>query len=318
MVIDSAGQMSYHPTLLYSNRRLHIIYAHNLYSDSAGIEVFYTSSDDYGLTWNSIIPLSTVEQPYYEHSQFPAAYADGNGRLIATWFDYKYGSYCGFSGDILARISTNNGADWLEESRLTYTQSGEASSCLIIGDSIYVAWMDDYPFGCSNPKIVFSRTTNWGMSWDLPEVITGPEIQFEGAPMLFSSEVGRDTIVNLVFDARSISGPARVNFIRNKSFLTRAKEMTGPEDVILRMRVMPNGSNKAVSIDLVNPIGSGISVEIFNVLGQIVWSTWLPGKGGVITWEARDQDGDDVASGIYFAKAISSDQSRSINLIILR
>jgi hypothetical protein len=45
-----------------------------------------------------------------QHSQWSYLYASPEGVLVASWYDYKYGSGgSGFAGDILYRISTDNG-----------------------------------------------------------------------------------------------------------------------------------------------------------------------------------------------------------------
>jgi len=91
--------------MLYSGGVVHIVYRMGIL-DSTGYEIFYRRSADLGMTWSERDMISEFD---IYHGQGPSAAADIAGNLMAAWFDYKYGSMCGFTGDILTRNSTDNG-----------------------------------------------------------------------------------------------------------------------------------------------------------------------------------------------------------------
>jgi hypothetical protein len=319
IAIDTqASVINYPPTILFADGRLHLIYQANYYNDSLGIEIFYCRSEDYGLTWSDKITLSTAERiPNYVHSQFPSAYADSDGHIVVAWFDYKYGSYCGYTGDILARVSTDNGMTWLPESRITDTQSGEASSGIILNDVIHLVWMDSYPMGCDYPKIMHSQSSDWGASWTEPEVVSGPTQRYEHAPMLFSNIILGQTYLHCVMDVNFPGYGPDLFYFRDKSFYSTHIPMPH-NDNILSIKAYPNVLNSSTMISIDNSEGGDVELEIYNVLGQMVWLKSMDGKEGNITWDARDMEGNGISSGTYFVRATSQNNTSVIKLIYLK
>jgi len=318
-VVDTATGMSYPPTILYSSGRLHMVYQ-ILPDDSTGVEIFYSSSDDLGLTWSTRVALSTTEHwPSIEHSQFPSAYADSQGNIIAAWYDYKYGSGCGgWTGDILTRVSTDNGNSWLPEGRITDTHTGEASSCLILNGTFYVAWMDNNPLGCDYPKIMLSSSSDRGQSWSEPEVITGNGLAVERSPFLLSGREGTDTLVHCFYDVYDPSYGTDLYYVRNKSFYSDRKPIPRNQPVFLNIRAYPNVFNSTTLISFENSEGGDVQLEIFDVNGKKVWSRCVSGKEGSTVWDAVDNGGAKICSGIYFVRATSKEDFSVIKLLYLK
>jgi hypothetical protein len=282
IAIDTqASRINDWPTLLFANGRLHLVYQANYYYDSLGIEIFYRYSDDYGLTWSDKITLSTAEPiPNYIDSQFPSAYVDSAGNMVVAWFDYKYGSYCGYTGDILARVSTDNGETWLPESRITNTQSGGASSCFILDRVIQVIWEDSFLMGCSYPKITHSQSSDWGLTWSTPEVISGSTQRAEQAPILFPSVVMGETFLHCVINVNFPGYGPDLFYFRDRPFYTGIADSPIIAPGVLRLRAYPNSFNFSTMITFENPEGGIAALEIYNILGQKIWSTLLNGKEG--------------------------------------
>lgn len=319
---DTAQGMSYRPTILYSQGRLHLVYQLNI--SDGGIKIYYSRSDDFGLNWTPRIYLSSYEPgpPFYA-SQFPSAYADENGHIASAWFDYQYGSMCGVTGDILARISIDNGDSWLPEARLTYTQSGSSSSCLILNDIIYIAWEDSWQYGCDYSKIVISSSDNWGGSWSQAQVMTGPEALIEHAPFLLHSFEGRDTVIHCFYDIYNPSSD--LYYVRSKPYYSDRMVLPGNIPVVLKLKAYPNVFNSSTLITFDNSEGGDVQLEIFDVNGKKVWSRCVFGKEGSIVWDAIDNRGATVCSGIYFVRAqygskatSASQESQTIKLIYLK
>jgi hypothetical protein len=313
-VLDTINFMGYHPSILYSEGRLHAIYSMNIDGDSVGIEVYYRSSDDFGLSWAPRIPLSTAERlPHIVDSQGPSAYADTEGHVVIAWFDYKYGSYCGVTGDILARVSTDNGTSWFAESRLTYSQSGGASSCLIIKNIINVVWEDGWPDGCSYPKIEYATSSDWGQTWSVAEIITGPDIRAEMAPMLFCNFQGDDTLFHCLFDVNFAT-----YYMRDREFVTNVGPIQEVRRKILKIGAYPNVFNSSATITIESSEGSDVEVEIFNINGQVIWRRTVSGKEGRVIWDATDNWDVRVCSGMYFVRVRTSWSERATRLIFVK
>ncbi|UCC78642.1 MAG: T9SS type A sorting domain-containing protein [Candidatus Zixiibacteriota bacterium] len=83
----------------------------------------------------------------------------------------------------------------------------------------------------------------------------------------------------------------------------------------------PNPFNPVTHIAFETPIQSDVAVTIYNTLGQIVKSfafTQLsPGKHDLI-WDGRSEDGDEVASGIYFYRMTSNTFNKTRKMALLK
>ena len=320
-VVDSGPLVIDHPpNILYFQGRLHTIYQINIVGDSIGVEIYHRYSEDYGDTWSDRYPLSTLEyDPDYRHSQAPSAYVDSSGNIIALWFDYKYGSECGVTGDILGRVSRDGGETWLRETRLTFTQTGSGSTCLILNDTLYAIWMDQDYLGCGYPKLMYSKSSDWGISWDQPEIINESAELLEGGPILFYNREEISPMLHCVMAGKPVNGPCDLYYTRNAIATTANEESSPPVSVSLTLSAYPNPFNSSTMISFGNLQGDDSEIEIFNLLGQRIRSFTIEGaREGRIVWDATDALGNKVSSGIYFARARASRNSSVIKLIYLK
>jgi hypothetical protein len=90
-----------------------------------------------------------------------------------------------------------------------------------------------------------------------------------------------------------------------------------PSDFTLAQNY-PNPFNGETVISFANPSRQHLSLTIFNVLGQRV-NTLLDGVVSpgehTVTWNGRDDSGQTVATGVYFARLKAGDQSRLIKMV---
>ncbi|UCC79424.1 MAG: T9SS type A sorting domain-containing protein [Candidatus Zixiibacteriota bacterium] len=318
---DSGMYIDSPPNLFYNDGRLHAIYQCGLVYDSVGIEVYYRLSDDHGQTWSERIPLSTPEPvPYHQHSQSPSATIDSSGNILALWFDYKYGSACGYTGDILGRISTDNGESWLPETRITHTQTGSYSTCLINDNVLYSIWMDDFPRGCDLPKLMYAISDNWGNSWTIPEVIDDLPIPTEYEPFLLTTGDSLSLKYHCIF--RGNTFPGHDLFYTNSDTFTDivfTESQKIPDD--FGIRVYPNPFNSQTVIAFNGTEGGENYIEIYDINGRLVKTLDLNGTEGGdkrAIWDATDALGNRVSSGIYFARATGGGNNMTIKLVYLK
>ncbi|OIO07649.1 MAG: hypothetical protein AUJ52_09865 [Elusimicrobia bacterium CG1_02_63_36] len=60
-------------------------------------------------------------------------------------------------------------------------------------------------------------------------------------------------------------------------------------------------------------------ISIYTVTGSVVWRSFSPIAGGLLRWDAKNGDGRDVASGIYFAVFTDSDGNAAVGkLAVIR
>jgi|GEM_PF-376323 len=83
----------------------------------------------------------------------------------------------------------------------------------------------------------------------------------------------------------------------------------------------PNPFNAATEIRYQLPVAGHVTLKIYNTLGQEV-RTLVDGahEAGVYSarWDGCDRDGREAASGLYFCRMVSGDDSRTIKMVLLR
>ncbi len=92
------------------------------------------------------------------------------------------------------------------------------------------------------------------------------------------------------------------------------------QDQVLASQNYPNPFNTRTQIDLYLPDPSEFNFIIFNTLGQQVYrsSGFLPAGYHPITWEGGNSNGDQVSSGMYFARLQVSGRTFDRKLLLLR
>lgn len=83
----------------------------------------------------------------------------------------------------------------------------------------------------------------------------------------------------------------------------------------------PNPFNNSTQIQFQLPTTGQVVLNIYNLLGQPVQqSDMLPPSGGIFTfqWDGKNQSGNDVPSGVYWARLCWKDQTKTIKMTLLR
>jgi len=85
--------------------------------------------------------------------------------------------------------------------------------------------------------------------------------------------------------------------------------------------IAPNPVRGSAEIRYNRDSGSRTKVSVYDVHGQLVWKSEVPGGApGVhrITWDCRDAFGNAVASGIYFARVETRAQEASAKIVVIK
>ena len=306
-----------HPNITYSLGRVHLVYPIADNEDTTAWEIGYRYSDDLSETWSQRVYISTPEHwSEYKDSQSPCVCAGEDGNILAFWFDYKYGSECGVSGDILGRVSRDNGDSWGDEVRLTSTQTGVFSACAIAGDEWYAIWMDYVVFGCARSTLMYSRSEDQGVTWTEPDVIYGPVQRTEGIPHVTVVSHNGGRIVHCVFNAAYDDEFQWV-------FYTKSSPPTGIEVIDtpcvpsrIELSAYPNPFNATSVIRYTLPNASSVVVEVYDILGRKV-KTLLDAEQQAgnhsVEWNARD-----CPSGLYFYRIQAGEYAETRKMVLLK
>ena len=283
---------AYYFHLRYCMGRVHLLYQDR--SPTEGLtEIFYAFSDDWGESWSDAVIVSDDSS---QHSQWSYLYASPEGILVASWYDYKYGSgESGFAGDILCRISTDNGETWGEEMQLTDHHEATASRSFINGNQIGMLW-EDTRTGFFTPEFYFTESSDLGQTWtqelrltDAPGLTGLPEMYFEN-----------NTVYLFWVDARDNPPFGLDIYFRRAEII---ETLIGEGDTVqpnsMALSCYPNPFNSTTVLTLNGFEGGDAEIRIYGITGVLVKT--LLTKEGRATWDATDNSGRKVSSGIYFA-----------------
>jgi len=79
----------------------------------------------------------------------------------------------------------------------------------------------------------------------------------------------------------------------------------------------PNPFNSTTLLSYSNLEGGDI--EIYDITGRLVRILHSGGiKEGSITWDATDNSGKDISSGVYFAKTMTPQGLRTLKIVYLK
>ena len=295
--------------LRYSLGRLHL-----LYQDSSSVEnlteVFYAHSEDWGESWST---PTVVSDDSCQHLQWPYLFASADGKLIASWFDYKYGyGGSGFTGDILYRISTDNGESWGEEMQLTNHHEATASRSYIYGNQIGILWQDSRS-GFFIPEFYYAESFDLGQTW-------GDEIRLTNAPGITDSPdlcLEGDELFLFWEDARHDPPFGEELYFRKAEIVeTFVESKVKSVPTVPLLSSYPNPFNSTTVLTLSGSEGGDMTIEILNIMGRSIRT--LSTKEGKATWDATDNFGRKVSSGIYFARVETSQNSNTLKLLYLK
>jgi hypothetical protein len=284
--------------LRYSLGRVHLVYQEFSWT-SMNTEIFYARSDDWGQQWSDPIVVSDDSAAI---SQWPYLFATDDGRIIVSWFDYKYGSGGGgFTGDILYRLSPDNGESWGPEMRLTYDQSSTDSRSWIMGDHVGMLWEKSW----MQPDIYYAESSDMGQTWTPEENLTNST----GASDLEDLIIWDNNLYLFWTDARDDPPWGDDIYFRKASVSTGIDEHSGaavlPQEV--GISAYPNPFNSSITIST----NQDAPIAIYDITGRRI--TTLHAENGKVVWDASG-----YSSGVYFARVVGGEASKSIKLILLK
>jgi hypothetical protein len=95
---------------------------------------------------------------------------------------------------IIFRSSSNGGSTWGADSYICACKNVKAQNdpqIAVANDgTLYGAWLNDY-----QPGVVFSKSTNHGVTWSTPKSVEGKSLSFSDKPILTISPTGKDVYI---------------------------------------------------------------------------------------------------------------------------
>lgn len=148
--LTNNASVSRYPSCAVAGSVLHVVWNDSRDGNS---EIYYKRSTDGGAEWGDDIRLTNNGSP----SEYPSA-GVGGGAVHVVWVDYRDSN-----SEIYYKRSTNNGATWSTDTRLTNNTSISGSpSVAVAGTLVHVAW-HDYRDG--NYEAYHKRSSDGGATW---------------------------------------------------------------------------------------------------------------------------------------------------------
>ena len=136
-----------------SSGNLHMVYQ----DDTPGNpEIYYKQTTDNGATWSTGKMLSPRGiYPLWDESRCPAIAVDSFGYLHVVWEDNTPGN-----NEIYYKQSTDTGATWSTNKRLTWTAGDSESPAIAVdsSDNLHLVWHDFTP---GNPDDLLQDELEW-------------------------------------------------------------------------------------------------------------------------------------------------------------
>ena len=207
-------------------------------------EIYFRRSTDSGSTWESAQRLTNNAGDSYN----PSIAASGS-KVAVAWYDFTPGN-----GEIYFRRSTDNGATWKNQKRLTNnTEASYIARVAISGANAYVVWYDAMPGNC---EIYFRKSTDSGSTWASEQKLT---------------------------DTAGGSYCARIAISGSKIFLAWYDDTTGSDEIYFRKSTDGGAtwqSAKRLTDNTIEDMDPDIAVNDANV--YVVWKEQIAADGD---WE---------------------------------
>jgi hypothetical protein len=268
-------------TLTLSDRVLHYVYGRPATIGSSSIyEVFYTRSEDRGVSWTIPTTISVVDSI---SSLWPRISGDDLGKLYVVWYDFRFGSVDQYHGTILTRRSRDNGISWESEEIISDAGVALNPRISVFGKIVQVAW-DNYVSDVTDMTLTrFSddSATTWQEQIPVNGVGTSVDLsQGRGSSCIAWREGGAILVRRGEFLGGCLPPELPVTFKLDQNF--------------------PNPTNSTTRIGFSLPAGEFlVNLTVFNVLGQVIARLLNgieqgPGEHSV-EWSTVS-----VPSGVYF------------------
>ena len=281
---------------------LYIVWTAVPYPELAGYEAMAVVSHDGGESWSDRIMLSVYGLPY---AQLPClACNESTDELAVGWMDNNY------PGDLFLRITADGGDTWEPEIHVTDHNAISRPNIEFVGDTLWATWVDRS--FAETWQLGFSKSIDRGLSWNPIERLTYSE-GYANRPWL-SYDNGR---LHLVWDDdRPPHGGDEIYYKRWEPE-TGIDENNSIPNNYQYLSSYPNPFNSTALLSYSNVEGGDI--YIYNIIGKLIRKLDCGGgKEGKIIWDATDNSGKDVSSGVYFAKVKGSNTSKPLKLIYLK
>jgi hypothetical protein len=292
---NAAG--SFNPSISVSGSNVHVAWWDERDSNP---EIYYKHSSDNGASWAPDNRLTN--NPAYS---FEPSVSTSGSTVHVVWRENRDGN-----DEIYYMVSTNSGASWIWETRLTYSSArSDNPSISVAGSFVHVVWKD---IRDGNNEIYYKRSTNAGVSWESELRLTNNSASSENPSVfVYSSAVhivwndNRDGNNEIFYKRNPIGSTVGIN--NNNSEI--------PKEFSLSQNY-PNPFNPVTNIKFDLPKSSNVMLKVYNAEGREV--TTLANEYLQAGSYTADFDGTHFASGLYFYSITAGDFVQTKKMMMVK
>ena len=304
--IANSWGASYPPSICYAAGVVHIAFQKDWDHQN---DIFYMRSTDHGQTWSEPVLLGFDDQ---NHGQWPELWSDSLGNVAVCWMDY-HGSPYAWTGGIWCRVSHDYGQSWPGLYLLNDDYLGYVGTTVVVdGDYLALAWVSS-----NSPPIVHVReSSDGGESWGNDQAVAQGSCY---APRLAK----KGTDLYLIWRETEYIRPDFyvdfIKFMRNDLRVgISSPEISIEDEAGIGLSVYPNPFNLSATITLDGVEGGDKEITIYDVRAALVKSICLGKEEQKATWDATDNAGQKVCSGLYFARVETPQGEATTKLLLVR
>jgi len=261
-------------------------------------KIIFRSSTNNGQVWSGYQTLASGA----DSRGFPSIASSGSYVYI-FWQDSKYGN-----SDILSRRSSDYGASWVGEVRLTSHSSNQyRPNVYSAGTFIHAVWEDDR----DSTEIYYIRSTNNGSAWQAVQQLTDNPYS-----SLKPSVIASGTKVHVCWSDRR-TGNYDVYYKRNPTGNVGIQNINSeiPKEYKL-FQNYPNPFNSMTNVKFQISNSGNVKIIVFGLPGKeiatLVNEQLAPGTYSV------DFDASQLPSGVYFYLLEAGNYIQTRKMILLK
>jgi hypothetical protein len=250
--LSNDADWTWSPAIAVAGDTVHAVWYESDAGGNLGKEIWYARSTNAGLTWEPAINLTSDPGV----SMGPCVGASGS-TVHVTWEDNRDGNY-----EIYYKRSTDNGASWGSDTRLTSNSAASTGSSIdISGANVHVVWTDERD---ANSEIYYKSSVNNGASWSPDTRLTN-----DAATSFYNSISASGPAVNVVwYDQRD--GNWEVYYKRNPTGNVFIEEQ--------QSRILPRNPLSAATmfrdriiIRFTMPSQNPLKLKLYDITGTLVF-----------------------------------------------
>ncbi len=295
--LTSNAQFSLTPSVSVSGTSVHVVWRD--FRDG-NYEIYYKLSTDAGASWGADIRLTNN----IFDSGDPSLSASGQ-LSVAAWMDIREGNWM-----IFYKRSTDGGASWGVDTRLTFGPSDPASpSVSVSGLAIHIVWQD---YRDGNQEIYYKRSVDGGITWSIdtrltnnPSVSEIPSVTVSGQAVHVIWTDERDGNREIYYKRDPTGNPLGI--------ISISSEIPGGFSL---SQNYPNPFNPGTIIRFqINKL-SNVKLVVYDIQGRQI-TELINLKMNAGTYEI-DWNASNFPSGVYYYKLSAGEYSETRKMVLVK